>query len=457
MVVDFTGKPVHVIGLGSLGTGRAVARVLAARGARVTVSDEKPAETLQPEIEALAGTGVTILTGEEAYRGIEEAELVVPSPGVPLDIPPLLRARAAGAKIVSEVEVAYWLAPCPIIAITGTKGKTTTTALLGEMLRDAGLSALVGGNIGKPLIKLADAAKPEQVLVAEVSSFQLEATQHFRPRVAVMLNLFPDHLDRHETMEAYLDAKARIFANQEPSDIAVINQHDPRAWALRDLTRARIMPFSTQQPVPDGSDIADGWLRVLGERVCLASSVRLRGRHNLNNVLAALAAAKAIGAPLGNARLTLRHFPGVEHRLEEVGSAGGVLFINDSQATTPEAAIAALEAFAERVVLIAGGRSKVRDFSGLGEAVARHRASLIVIGEAAEEIAEAARQAGVTDLARATSLPEAVDAAYHRARPGEVILLSPACASFDMFENMAQRGRIFKQAMQQLSQQEQSR
>ena len=454
MRMDFTGRLVHVIGLGPLGTGRAVARALAARGAKVTVSDSKPAEALQTEIEALEGTGVTILAGEEACRGIEEAELVVPSPGVPLDIPPLLRARASGAKIVSEIEVAYWLAPCPIIAITGTKGKTTTTALLGAMLRDAGVPALVGGNIGKPLIKLAEVAKPEHVLVAEVSSFQLEATEQFRPRVAVMLNLFADHLDRHETMDAYQEAKARIFANQEADDIAVINKHDAGAWALRKLSRARLMPFSTQQPVPEGADLVEGWLRVQGTRVCPATNVRLRGRHNLGNVLAALAAAKAISAPLDNARLTLAHFPGVEHRLEAIGSVGEVLFVNDSQATTPPATIAALESFEERVILIAGGRSKVQDFDGLGEAIVRHRASLIVIGEAAEEIAAAARNAGVTDIEHATSLPEAVERAYQHARPGEVILMSPACASFDMFENMSQRGRVFTEAMQQLAQRE---
>jgi len=454
--MDFTGKLVHVIGLGSLGTGRAVARALAVRGARVVVSDSKPAEALQAEIEALEGTGVTILTGEEACRGIEEAELVVPSPGVPLDIPPLLRAREAGAKIVSEIEVAYWLAPCPIIAITGTKGKTTTTALLGEMLRDAGVPALVGGNIGKPLIRLAEVAKPEHVLVAEVSSFQLEATEQFRPRVAVMLNLFPDHLDRHATMDAYQEAKARIFANQETDDTAIINRNDAGAWALRELSRARVMPYSIQQPVPEGADLVEGWLRVQETRVCPATSVRLRGRHNLGNVLAALAAAKAIGAPLDNARLTLAHFPGVEHRLEAIGSVGEVLFVNDSQATTPPATIAALESFEERVILIAGGRSKVQDFDGLGEAIVRHRASLIVIGEAAEEIAAAARSAGVTDIAHATSLPEAVEMAYQRARPGEVILMSPACASFDMFENMSQRGRIFTETMQQLARREDS-
>ncbi len=446
-MTDFTGLRVHVIGLGSLGTGRAVTQVLAARGAQVTVSDAKPAEALQEEIAALAGTGATVLTGADAYRGVEEADLVVPSPGVPFQAPPLRRARSHGVRIVAEIEVAYWLAPCPIVAITGTKGKTTTTALLGELLQDAGVSARVGGNIGRPLIELAAAALPQDVLIAEVSSFQLEATEQFRPKVAALLNLFPDHLDRHETMEAYEEAKARIFAHQEAEDAAVIGRDDPGAWALRTRTRARVLPFSLQHAAPEGADLVDGWLRVVGTRVCPASAMRLRGRHNLGNALAALAAAHALGAPLDRAENTLRRFPGVEHRLEVVASVAGVLFVNDSQATTPPATVAALEAFDEPVALIAGGRAKVHDFSALAQAVARRGVSLVLIGEAADELTAAARTAGVTQVSRAQTLPEAVHLAHRAVAQGGVVLLSPACASFDMFVNMAQRGQVFKDAV----------
>ncbi len=447
----FAGKRVHVIGLGSLGTGRAVARVLAARGAAVAVSDVKPAEELAGEIAALEGTGVTIHTGDRAYQGIEQAELVVPSPGVPLDIPPLLRARERGATVVSEIEVAYWIAPCPMVAVTGSKGKTTTTALIGELLEAEDKRALVGGNIGRPLIELADRAEPDDLLVAEVSSFQLEATQGFRPRVAVVLNLFPDHLDRHGSVAAYREAKARILANQGPEDTAVINHDDAEAWSLRDWTRARLMAYSIKQAEPGGADTAAGWLRVAGERICRRTAVRLRGEHNLGNVLAALAAARAAGASLEKASETLARFTGLEHRLEVVGMVGGVVFVNDSQATTPEAAVAGLEAFAERVILIAGGRPKVHDFRSLGEAMARRKASLVVIGEAAEEIAEAAGAAGVREIARAQDLAEAVELARSWARPGEVVLMSPACASFDMFANMAERGRRFKGLVQALT------
>ena len=446
----FAGKLVHVIGLGSWGTGRAVARVLWNRGAEVTVSDVKSAAELASEIEGLSDTDVVIQTGDRAYSGIEEAELVVVSPGVPLDAPPLLRVRSRGIPTVSEIEVAFWIAPCPIIAVTGTKGKSTTTALIGDLLADAGMNTLVGGNIGRPLISLAERAGPDDMLVAEVSSFQLEATQRFRPQVAVLLNLFADHLDRHASMEAYRAAKGRIFAAQQAEDFAVVNRDDPEAWEMRNLTPAKLMPYSLVEPQPQGADIAEGWLRVGGKRICPVEAVRLRGKHNLGNVLAALAAARAAGAGLGRAEETLGRFEGLEHRLEVVGAVGGVMFVNDSQATTPQAAAAAVNAFPGRVILIAGGRAKVHDFSVLAGALAQTRASLIVIGEAAEGIAAAAREAGVKEIAHARDLSEAVRIGCQRARPGDVVLLSPACASFDMFEDMAERGRVFKQVVAEL-------
>jgi len=449
-MTDFAGLRVHVIGLGALGTGRAMARVLAARGAKVTVSDVKPAEQLKTEIAALDGAGVAVLTGADAYRGLEDAELIVPSPGVPLDIPPLLQARGHGVRIVSEIEVAYWLAPCPIIAVTGTKGKTTTVALLGELLHDAGVAARVGGNIGVPLVQLAAEAAPGDLLVAEVSSFQLEATEQFRPRVAVLLNLFADHLDRHGTMEVYREAKARIFTNQEPTDRAVISRDDSGAWAMHERTRARVLPFSTAAPAPEGADLCDGWLRVGGARICPASSLRLRGKHNLGNALAALAAAQAVGAGLDAAEDTLRRFPGVEHRLEIVATVNGVTFVNDSQATTPPATLAALEAFEGPVALLLGGRAKVHEFAELAQAMARRGAFSVVLGEAAEEIGAALRAAGV-EVARADSLPEAIWSAYRAVSPEGVVLLSPACASFDMFVNMAERGRVFREAVRAMA------
>jgi UDP-N-acetylmuramoylalanine--D-glutamate ligase len=447
----FAGARVHVIGLGSYGTGREVARVLAAGGAEVTVSDIKPEGDLIDEIAALDGTGVDVHTGGDAYHGMEEAELIVPSPGVPLDIPPLLRARELGIPIVSEIEVAYWIAPCPIIAVSGTKGKSTTTALIGEILRDEGKKVEVGGNIGRPLIALADRATADELLVAEVSSFQLEATRDFRPKVAVLLNLFPDHLDRHPSIADYRAAKAKLFANQRPDETAVVNRDDPEAWALRILTQAALVPFGLSQPMSEGADILDGWMRVKGKRVCRVEEIRLRGRHNLSNALAALAASQAAGASLDKAADTLARFEGLEHRLEIAAVADGVTYVNDSQATTPEAAIVALEAFPEHVILIAGGRPKVHDFSALAQTIAKRGADLVVIGEAADELAAAARVAGVATVVGAADLAEAVALAHRRAEPGDVVLLSPACASFDMFRNMADRGRSFKEMARNLT------
>jgi len=450
----FNGANVHVIGLGAYGTGREVALTLFSLGAVVTVSDVKPAEELANEIEALKDTGITIQTGGEAYRGIERAELVVPSPGVPLTIPPLLRAREHGAIIASEIEVAYWIAHSPIIAVTGTKGKSTTTSLIGSLLADEGKKVRVGGNIGRPLIALADQASPEEILVAEVSSFQLEATREFRPAVAVLLNLLPDHLDRHGTMADYAAAKARLFANERDTDTTIINRDDPQAWGMREHTRGRVVPFRLLGDCPDGADVVDGWLRVSGRRVCRQAALRLRGRHNLANALAALAAAEAAGASLDLAEDTLSRFEGLEHRLEVAVEVEGILFVNDSQATMPEASIVALESFPEHVILIAGGRPKVRDFGRLAETIAKRGADLVVIGEAADEIAAAARACGVENLERAGSLQEAVTAAYRKAKAGDVVLLSPACASFDMFSNMAERGRRFKQMARSLGQKE---
>ena len=452
----FAGRKVHVIGLGAWGTGREVARALQARGAEVTVSDVKPAGELGDQVEALRALGITVHAGGDAYRGIEQADLIVPSPGVPLDIPPLLAARGRGAEVVSEIEVAFWLARAPLIAVTGTKGKTTTTALIGELLKGAGRPALVGGNIGRPLIAIADEAGPEAVIVAEVSSFQLEGTKRFRPKVAVLLNLFSDHLDRHETMAAYREAKRRIFAKQEAEDIAIINQDDPGAWELRSGVSAELMPFTLERAAPEGADLVEGWLRVRGERVCPASALQLRGRHNLGNALAALAAAGAVGASLEKAAETIASFAGIEHRLESVGEVGGVLFVNDSQATTPAAAVAALESFSERVALIAGGRAKVPDFAELATAVVRRGASVVVIGEAGPRIAAAVRSAGGADVQSAENLPEATRLAWRKASPGGVVLLSPACASFDMFAGMAERGEVFRETVRALQQEERS-
>jgi UDP-N-acetylmuramoylalanine--D-glutamate ligase len=456
---DVYNKRVHIIGLGAKGTGRACARVLSARGARITISDEKSSQELSAEVARLTDLPITLLLGPDAaYRDLEQADLIIPSPGVPLAIPPIQRARAAGVPIFSEIEVAYRLTAAPIVAVTGTKGKTTTTTLIGLLLDALGRRHQVGGNIGLPLIEMAAGATADDLLVAEVSSFQLEAIDAFRPRVAVFTNLYPDHLDRYDfSMESYLAAKLNLFARQTSDDIAIVNCDRPESERVIAATRARIIAVSTEQRVPGGvyttAETVTSEIGGTAHTLARIAPVRLRGRHNLANVLQALAAVEALGLPVAAvADTVLSTFRGVPNRLEEVDTVDGVAFYNDSQGTTPIAVRMALQAFAETPpVLIAGGRAKVSDFDELGRDIASGARALIVIGEAAEAIATATRAASPTlPIHHAASLQDAVQLGFTLAHPSGVVLLSPACASFDMFRNMEHRGQVFRDAIADL-------
>jgi len=310
---DFAGKRVYVIGLGEKGTGRAVAQAMARHGATVTVADEKPADELAAEISKLEGLPVGFELGEQTYASIEKADLVVLSPGVPLEKPAIARAKASGITVVGEVEVAYWLSPAPIIAVTGTKGKTTTTALLGRLLSREGFKVRVGGNIGSPLIEQAVSAGDKDLLVAEISSFQLEGTIRFRPHVAAFLNFSPDHLDRHGTTENYWRIKTCIFANQAEDDFAVLNAGDARVAGLKREIRARVLMFSRTGPVEAGCYASEGSVMLADgsgqpRRICSAGALRLPGWHNLENALAAIACASAAGASLREAEEVLAGF-----------------------------------------------------------------------------------------------------------------------------------------------------
>jgi len=457
---DVEGKRIHVIGLGSKGTGRACAQVLGERGALVTISDDKTPEELAGEVAKLARTSVRLQLGpREAYRDIETADLVVPSPGVPLTIPPIRRAIEAGVTVWSEIELAYRLARAPIVAITGTKGKTTTTTLIGLLLQALEYPAYVGGNIGLPLIELAAQAAPHELLVAEVSSFQLEAVEAFHPKVAVFTNLYPDHLNRYDnSMEAYLAAKLNLFTRQTEEDTAVINIDRPESARVVAATRAQIIRVSAMQVVPGGVYLADGKVisEVHGNAVPVldCAAIRLRGEHNVANVLEAVAALAALNLPVETvAQEVLANFRGVPNRLEEVDTVGGVTFYNDSQGTTPVSVCMALRAFAATPpVLIAGGRPKVDDFAELGSAIAASAKALIVIGEAAEMIAAATHAANPAfPIHHADTLPAAVHLGYTLAKPAGIVLMSPACASFDMFRNMEHRGEVFRQAVAELA------
>lgn len=453
---NVNGKRIHIIGLGAKGTGRACARVLSERGALITISDTNSPGALVEEIGKLADTSVCLQLGSrEAYRDITQAELIIPSPGVPLGILPLQQAAQAGIPIYSEIEVAYRLSQAPIIAITGTKGKTTTTTLIGMLLDALHVVAFVGGNIGRPLIEISASAQPSDMLVAEVSSFQLEAVHTFRPKVAVFTNLYADHLDRYQnSMQEYLAAKLRLFTCQTSDDFAVVNIDRPEYCQVESATQAKILRVSLEHRVPGGMYLqGDNIISELSdapEIIMSIKDIRLKGRHNLANALEALAAVAVLGYPIAQvASSVFATFRGVPNRLEEVATVHGVTFYNDSQGTTPVAVSMALQAFsATPPILIAGGRAKVEDFGELGKDIAAGARALIVIGEAADLIAAATRAAAKDfPIHYATSLPDAVQLGYSLAQPDGVVILSPACASFDMFRNMEHRGEVFRQSV----------
>jgi UDP-N-acetylmuramoylalanine--D-glutamate ligase len=457
---DFKGRRVYVIGLGKRGTGAGVCRVLSRLGAQVTAADIKQPEELEAELDRIQGLPVNLELGRGAYATIESAELVVISPGVPLEIPALQRARSAGIEIVSEIEVAYWLTRAPIVGITGTKGKTTTTALLAQLLQDTGWKARAAGNIGRPLIEEAYAAGPDEWLVAELSSFQLEAIRDFRPHAAVFLNFWPDHLEGpptarlHQSIEGYWNAKTSIFRNHGPGEWAVLNADHEPVWGLKEKLVGHVLGFSRRELVR-GAFLEHGIISVRrceadsAVAVCPASRLRLKGSHNVENAMAAVAAMVALGAPIGRVQHTLSHFAPLPHRLEPVATVDGVEFINDSQATNPSAVAVALEAVEKPTILIAGGRAKVKteDLRDLTAAAARSCKALVTLGEAGPIMAEAARTAGMSAVEESGSMEEAVRSAARLASPGDVVLLSPACASFDMFEDFEERGEAFKRAV----------
>ncbi len=432
-------------------SGQAVARFLTTRKVAVTLTDTKKLEDL--ELEGL--NGVILVLGCYPQISSGRWDLIVVSPGVPLDIPPVAEGRRLEIPVIGELELAWGFVRSPVVAVTGTNGKTTTTALLGEVFRQTGRRTLVAGNIGVPLITEVEKYGPQDVIVAEVSSFQLETTRHFRPRVAVILNLTPDHLDRHGSMGAYIEAKAAIFANQEGSDWTVLNFDDPCTRALAPRTRAGVIFFSRRHKLEQGVFIQHGQIMVqAGGReavVCPVQTLSIPGGHNLENALAATAAGWALDVEPAVLARALASFKGVPHRLEVVGYVAGVKYVNDSKATNPDAASRALDAYSEPVILIAGGRNKGNDFTAFMEKAREKVRVLVVLGESAEEMAGAAARAGLTQVLRAADLAGAVHLARNAARPGEVVLLSPACASWDMFRNFEERGDLFRSLVRELA------
>lgn len=447
--MELNGKNVLVVGLGKSGVASAL--FLKAHGARVTVSDTKSGDELRNEIPTLLDHGITVETGGHGERTFRGQDLIVVSPGVPVDAPLLAQARGLGENVIGEVELAAQFLPGPIVAITGSNGKTTTTTLVGEILAAGGLPTLVGGNIGTPAISLAERAKPDTVTVLEISSFQLETIQTFRPKLAVVLNVTPDHLDRHRTFEVYANAKARIFENQQASDFAVLNADDATCVAMVARTRAQVFWFSRQKEVEHGAWVREGNILfhdAKGRREILqVSEIPLKGAHNLENVLAAVCAGVLMGCAPDKIRDAVRNFRAVEHRLEFVATIGGVDYYNDSKATNVDATIKALESFPANIHLILGGKDKGSDYTVLNDLLRKRVKRVYTIGAAANKIESqiVSSKDGGPEVVHSQTLENAIRSAHAAAQPGDIVLLAPACASFDQFKSYEHRGKVFKE------------
>ena len=449
--IDLAGKCVLVVGLAR--TGVAVSRFAASRGAAVTATDEKPESELAETAAKLRADGVNLALGKHAPEMFLDQDLIVASPGVPANLPPLEAARARGIPVWSEIELAWRFLRGKLVAITGSNGKTTTTSLVAHILKTAGVPVLTGGNIGVPLVSLVESSADSTVTVAEISSFQLETIESFRPEIGVLLNLTPDHLDRHASFGEYAATKLRLFENQLATDAAVLNADDPEVTKNMP-SRPHVYWFSRRTRVAEGAFLSEGQIifRSDGseEAVARLAEIPLRGDHNVENVLAACVAARMAGATPAAIADGVRTFQGVEHRLEFVAEIGGVQFYNDSKATNVDAALKAIEAFPGPLIVILGGKDKGSPYTPLREPLHARARAAVLIGAAAEKIA--ADLSGALPLERAGTLERAVPLAVERAHPGDVVLLAPACSSFDQFENYEQRGRVFKQLIGKLQQ-----
>jgi UDP-N-acetylmuramoylalanine--D-glutamate ligase len=449
--MELKGKRVLVVGLGK--SGLAAARFLKARGARVTVSDIRPAGLIA-ELPALLDEGIMVETGSHGLLTFRRQDLIVVSPGVPVNTPELTQVRALGMPIIGELELGAQFLQGEVVAITGSNGKTTTTTLLGEILKASGRPTLVGGNIGRPVVEMVAESTAESWSVLEVSSFQLETVESFHPRIAVVLNITPDHLDRHGTFDVYAAAKARITENQTAEDFLVLNAEDAPTQAIAAKTKAQVYWFSPRRQVKQGAFVqgegiffraAEGGA---AEPVLPVKEITLAGAHNVENVLAAVCAARLAGVDAQTIREAVAAFHAVEHRLEFVREVEGVRWFNDSKATNVDATTKAVEAFPGGIWLILGGKDKDSDYSTMSPLLKERARAVITIGSAAEKIES--QLAGVVKIERAGTMDRAVAWAREQAKSGDVVLLAPACSSFDQFENYEHRGRVFKELVHAL-------
>ncbi len=449
--MDVKGKRVLVVGLGKSGVASSL--FLQSRGAKVTVSDAKSQEQLRHEIPALLDKGIVVETGKHGERTFRDQDLIVVSPGVPSDVPPLFNARREGTPVIGEIELAARYLEGQIVAITGSNGKTTTTTLTGEVIAAGGRKVLVGGNIGTPAITFVDQSSPETWVVLEISSFQLETIETFRPHISAILNVTPDHLDRHGSMENYIAAKKRIFETQTEKDFAVLNADDATCVAMGQGLKSEAYWFSRLHEVKRGAFVRDGKIYFRDAKgdleILPVSEITLKGAHNVENVLAAVTMGRLAEIEPAAIRQAVKDFKAVEHRLEYVATIQGVQYFNDSKATNVDATIKALESFPGCVHLILGGKDKGSDYTLLNDLLRERVKKVYTIGAAAEKIEQ--QLTGVADVFSAGTLDNAVRRAAESAVAGDIILLAPACASFDQFVSYEQRGKVFKEAVHALA------
>jgi UDP-N-acetylmuramoylalanine--D-glutamate ligase len=451
-MMDLKNKRVLVVGLGK--SGLSAAMFLRAQGARVTVSDTRSAVALEKEIPALLEAGIMVESGGHGLLTFRRQDLIVVSPGVPMDTPEVKQVVAFGLPVIGELELASRYLEGRVVAITGSNGKTTTTTLVGKIFSDAGVATLVGGNIGLPVIDLVAKSTAETVNVLEVSSFQLETVEEFRPWIAVILNITPDHLDRHGSFESYAAAKERIFARQDANDFLVLNGDDRVAQMSAARAKSEVFWFSGTKAVRRGAFVRDGvivWVEKEGgvtEPVMPVVEIPLKGAHNVENVLAAVCTARLAKIPAESVRASVAGFRAVEHRLELVRKFNEVEYYNDSKATNVDAAMKAVASFPGGIHLILGGKDKDSDYSTMADMLKKRVKIVYTVGSAAEKIERQLH--GVVKMVSAQTIEAAVAKAAKAAAPGDVVLLSPACSSFDQFENYEHRGRVFRQSVMEL-------
>ncbi len=447
--MELKGKKILVVGLGK--SGFAAALFLRRRGAQVTVSDQRSEQALSVEIPSLLEAGIAVETGGHGLLTFRRQDLIVVSPGVPLSTPELVQVRALGLPVIGELELAARFLQGEVLAITGSNGKTTTTTLCGEIFKASGLKTLVAGNIGLPVIEVVDQSTAGTWSVLEVSSFQLETADSFHPRIAVILNITPDHLDRHGTFENYVSMKERIFARQTGEDYLVLNADDHAAQQAAARARSQVLWFSRSKVVRRGAFVMSGIVMFRASEdgssipVLPLAEIPLKGEHNIENVLAAVCAACVADIPAEVIARTVASFQAVEHRLEFVTNIHGVEYYNDSKATNVDATAKAIASFPGNIHLILGGKDKNSDYTQLNALLEARVKAVYTIGAAAEKIE--GQIAGVTRVIHAGTLEAAVDQAATQAVAGDVVLLAPACSSYDQFENYEQRGKVFKQAV----------